>query len=137
MRIQAQLFWPCITRDVKQYVRWCNICQKIGKRGFFGLALKQHTALSSHPWYKITIDLVGIILPPSAHGHRFILTIIDDCSLYVKAVPLKFITAEDIADALLLVFCHIGSPNVIISLTIEHNLCRGQCDLSKDMLGID
>lgn len=64
---------------------------------------------------KNTIDFVGKIYPPTARVLRYILSIVDLCSHWVEALPLKCITAEDIVVDLLSVFCRMGFPDVILS----------------------
>jgi hypothetical protein len=64
---------------------------------------------------KCTVDIVGPI-SPSAEGNRFILTVQDDLSKYLIAVPLKEQTAEEVAKAfvenLVLIY---GIPQVVLS----------------------
>lgn len=55
------------------------------------------------------------IYPPSDRGYRFILTMVDLCMRYVEAIPLKYTAVEDVADALMSVFCQMGFPDIILS----------------------
>lgn len=43
---------------------------------------------------KIVIDVIGPIYPPSATAHRFNLTLLDLCTRYVEAIPLRYISAD-------------------------------------------
>lgn len=79
------------------------------------LAPLQLTMLASRPWEKIAIDIVGEIHRPSAQAHRFIFTMVDLCSRYVEAIPVKYISVEDVADTLMSVFCPMGFPDIILS----------------------
>lgn len=66
-------------------------------------------------FHKIAIDFVSNIYPPSARVLRYIISIVDLCSHWVEALLFKCITAEDVAVALLSVFCRMGFPDVILS----------------------
>ena len=71
--------------------------------------------LIDKPFKRVAIDLVGPIGPPSEDGHRYILIVIDFASRYPKAVPLKNIDTETVAEAFLDFFNHLGVPEEILS----------------------
>jgi len=60
--------------------------------------------LVSEPFKRLIIDIVGPLPECKDSGNRFILTVMDACTHYPEAVPLKHHTAKDIALALLTVW---------------------------------
>ena len=56
------------------------------------------------PFEKVAIDLIGPISPPSARGHRWILTLVDYATRYPEAVALTSTDTETVAEALLGIF---------------------------------
>lgn len=66
----------------------------MGKKVLFCPAPLQVNNLESCPWEKIVIDVIGPIYPPSATAHRFNLTLLDLCTRYVEAIPLRYISAD-------------------------------------------
>lgn len=64
---------------------------------------------------KIAINMVGEQRVPSGRELRYILTIIDLYTLLVEVPLLKYLTVEDVADALLSIVCRIGFHDVILS----------------------
>ena len=52
---------------------------------------------------------------PSEGGHRYILTLVDFATRYPKAVPLKNIDTETVAEALVDIFSRLGVPEEILS----------------------
>lgn len=76
-RIQAQFFWPRMVSGVRKHVRSCHICQKMAEKGSFPKCQIQSLYLSSRPFEKICLDIVGELHPASARGHIFILTLVD------------------------------------------------------------
>jgi len=62
--------------------------------------------------------VIGIICPLPVcqqSGNRFILTVLDPCTYYPEAIPLKQRTAADVVQASGTVFSGFGFPQEIIS----------------------
>ncbi|XP_076029336.1 uncharacterized protein LOC143018102 [Oratosquilla oratoria] len=64
---------------------------------------------------RVAIDLVGPLSPPSAEGHRYILTLIDFATGFPEAVPLKEVDSISVAEAFLTIFTRVGIPREILS----------------------
>ena len=62
------------------------------------------------PFKRVTIDIIGPIAPPSEAGHRYILTLIDYATRYPDAVPLKKVSTEAVAEALLDKYSAVSIP---------------------------
>lgn len=99
---------------MRKHKRSCHVCQKMAEKGSVCSASVQSPTLSSYPFQRVAIDIVGELHQISARGHRFILSLIDTCSRWVEAVPLKYIAAESVATALIGIFCCMGFPDVIL-----------------------
>ena len=67
------------------------------------------------PFKRVAVDLVGPIYPPSEQGHRYILTLVDYATRYPDAVPLKSISTEAVAEALVDMYSRLGVPEEILS----------------------
>ena len=57
--------------------------------------------LNDMPFKRVAVDIIGPIAPLSEAGHRYILTLVHHATRYTEAVPLKNITTEAVAEALL------------------------------------
>ena len=71
--------------------------------------------LMSAPFQRVTIDLIGPIIPISEKGHHYILTLVDCATRYPEAIALKRIDTETVAEALLEIFSRIGFLIEILS----------------------
>ena len=69
------------------------------------------------PFKRVAVDIVGPIAPPSEAGHQYILTIVDYATRYPVAVPLKKITTEAVAEALLDIYSKADIPEEVASGT--------------------
>ena len=67
------------------------------------------------PFKRVAVDIVGPIAPPSEAGHRYILTLVDYATRYPEAVPLKKITTEAVAEALLDIYSRVGIPEEVLT----------------------
>lgn len=114
-RILQHFYWPGVNKTVKDYCRSCDVCQKLGKRDKKTIAPLQPIPLVTKPFSQIAIDIVGPLPKCKETDNRFILTILDLCTHYPEAIPLKRHTAKDVAQALITVFSRFGFPDEIIS----------------------
>lgn len=112
-RVESSFHWPGITGDVKRYCASCDRCQRIGIRPTRA-PLGNHQ-LITEPFKKVSIDLIGPLIPASSEGHRSVLTCIDFATKYPMAIALKKTDSRTIADALLEMFQHTGLPVELLS----------------------
>ena len=107
--------------DVFNTVRQCAKCAKerlsLGKHARF---LKLFPA--QQPLQFVAIDILGP-LPRTKSGHKYLVVISDRYSKFVRTVPLKKITAWNVAKA----FCDhwafiFGPPKLLLSDITEDNL---------------
>lgn len=112
-RIAERYYWPGWRRDVRQYVRSCDNCQKYKVEQCKPAGLMRFRRPKG-PWYSITADLIGP-LPRSKKGNTYILVIQDCFSKWVEFAPLRAATAYQVSlkfqDIWLLRY---GSPEVLI-----------------------
>ena len=114
-KVKSSFWWSGMTSDVYKYCKTCDICQKAAVSGRLRKAPMVKVPVIPTPFYRVAIDIVGPIVPASAEGHRYILTLVDYASSFTEAIPLKAITSIDIAEALLCIFSRVGIPKEIIS----------------------
>ena len=67
------------------------------------------------PLKMVAVDIVGPIAPPSEAGHQYILTLVDYATRYPEAVPLKKITTEAVAEALLDIYSRVIIPEEVLT----------------------
>ena len=61
------------------------------------------------------VCLVGPIHPLSEKGHRYIFTLVDYATRYPEAIPLKSISTEAVAEALVDIYSRLGVPEEVLS----------------------
>lgn len=112
-RLRGKAWWPTITRDVKEFVRRCGICQRNKDRRSDSAPIQPLEVASC--FERVHLDLVGP-LPPTERGNRWVLTVVDSASKFVIAIPLKDKSASTVAEALVeQVYEKWGSPASIVT----------------------
>ena len=92
--IHRHFVWPGLLREVAEMCKRCQTYQKTG-RGSLQKAKLVPLPVIEVPFIRIAMDMVGP-LPRTGEGHRFILTIVDYCSRFPDAIPLKTTTSHPI-----------------------------------------
>ncbi|GFT71170.1 hypothetical protein TNCV_3001761 [Trichonephila clavipes] len=114
-RILRHFFWPNVYRDVEEFVKTCDSCQRVGKPREKAKAPLKLVPIISEIFSKINIDAVGP-LPVSTKQNRYLITSICVASKYPEAIPVESITSSpNVIDALLSIFFRIGFPHEIQS----------------------
>ncbi|GFU55045.1 retrovirus-related Pol polyprotein from transposon 412 [Trichonephila clavipes] len=113
-RILRHFFWPNVYRDVEEFVKTCDSCQRVGKPKDKAKAPLKLVPIISEVFSKINIDAVGP-LPVSTKQNRYLITSICVASKYPEAIPVESITSPNVIDALLSIFSRVGFPREIQS----------------------
>jgi transposase InsO family protein len=114
-RISSHFWWPGLGKSVAYFCKTCDVCQRMAKSYKPPRAELHSLPVVTEPFKHIAIDIVGPL--PTCHetGNRFILTVIDLCTHYPEAIPLKDHTAQSVAESLLSVFSHFGCPETLLT----------------------
>ena len=64
---------------------------------------------------RVAFDIVRTIAPPSEAGHGYISTLVDYPTRYPEAVPLKKMTTEAVAEALLDIYSRMSIPEEVLT----------------------
>ncbi|XP_076060384.1 uncharacterized protein LOC143036684 [Oratosquilla oratoria] len=115
MKIADKFFWPGMAVDIRDFCRSCDICQRMSNKDRVRPVPLHPLPIITEPFSRVAIDLVGPLSPPSAEGHRYILTLIDFATGFPEAVPLKEVDSISVAEALLTIFSRVGIPREILS----------------------
>ena len=115
VRILPNFFWPGLRQDVIRFCRSCDVCQRTVKRGSVKKVPIGSMPLTDTPFKRIGVDTVSPITPQSEAVHWYIFTLVDYATRYPEAVPLKKITKEAVAEALLDIYSKVGLPKEVLT----------------------
>ena len=110
--LMSRFTWPGVTKDIANYIKSCEICQKHAKRKP-KLPLGKMEMVKT-PFEKVAIDIIGP-LSETNKKNNYILTLVDFSTRWPEAVPLKSTKTENVAEALFDMFSRLGIPKVILS----------------------
>lgn len=114
-KVTTSFYWPGIHGDITRYCRSCDVCQKTVSKGKVTKVPLERMPLIDVPFKRVAIDIVGKIFPTTESGYRYILTMVCYTTRYPEAVPLKHISTEAVAEALVSMFSRLGVPQEILS----------------------
>ncbi|KNZ50552.1 hypothetical protein VP01_4358g1 [Puccinia sorghi] len=67
----------------------CRPCDACTVSKFTRGSFHSRNSKASKPFEEINLDIVGPITPASREGHQYFLTIVDSCTRFCSAIPLK------------------------------------------------
>lgn len=111
-RLVRHFFWPNCYKDIEEFVKTCDPCQRVGKTTDKKKAPLVAVPVISEVFSKINVDACGP-LPTSTQGNKFIITAMCLASKYPDAVPVPDITSKSVVNALLQIFSRMGFPKEI------------------------
>ena len=112
--IKLKYFWPGMYRDISNYVRGCESCQRAKRAFHFHRAPLQSLPIVDRfdRWH---IDFIGP-LRTATDGSRYILLIVDSFSRWCEAFPTSSQDATTVADILYKqIFTRFGAPRSLVS----------------------
>ena len=108
---EAKYYWPGLKNDIVQFTKSCISCQQF-KSGSALSYQYQELPEVNRPLQRIAIDLTDMV--SGQDGYRYILTIIDHFSRYLKVFPLKSKQASGIVSKLDSYVADLGTPEAIL-----------------------
>lgn len=111
--IARRFWWPNMYRDILQYVRSCEVCQRI-KPHNRPMGAPMSSTVPIGVFEKVYIDFCGPLLPSSS-GNRYVLVLIDAFSKWLEVIPCRRATAEVTCKKLIEVWCSYGPPKILVS----------------------
>jgi len=104
-RAQESLWWPVITRQIKEMVERCEICCPYSQTKTEPLMT---TPLPARPWQKVTADIFQW-----KNGHFIV--VVDHYSRYIEVANLPTLRTATTVERLKLIFARFGIPEILVT----------------------
>ncbi|EEC10019.1 polyprotein of viral origin, putative, partial [Ixodes scapularis] len=114
-RLEDRLVWPNLSRDVREDVRSCDVCQPHARICTADRAELHPAPVVGVPFEEVSIDIVGPIEPRSRKLNRVILVLTDNATRFPEAIPLRNADVTTVAQALFEIFARVDIPKVVRS----------------------
>jgi transposase InsO family protein len=113
--VKREFYWPGIKKDIRSYIRVCDICQRNKVENIHPAGLLQPLPIPSQVWTEVSMDFIGGL--PILQGKDVIMVVIDRLSKYAHFIPLTHpYTARTVAQLFLdQIFKLYGLPKSIVS----------------------
>jgi hypothetical protein len=114
--IRKKFEWGGMSKDIAEYVRSCDRCQRNNPTQSKPIGLLQPLEVPSRNWEHVTMDFM-MDLPKTKAGHDAVLVVIDKLSKAMTLIPTKSsVSAQQVAQLFLKeVYRLHGLPRKIIS----------------------
>ena len=136
-RLRNSFYWKNMKQDVDEYIAECEECGQNKHSTHHNKAPFQETNLPVVPMEHLQTDFAGPFQAAQTHPYRFVLSIVDVLSRFVRMVPCKEDTAQAAIDAIINQWvCIFGVPVSMNSDRGTHftsEVFKGMCSV----LGID
>ncbi|GFX05440.1 hypothetical protein TNCV_1007621 [Trichonephila clavipes] len=110
-RIARYFYWPQCYKEIEEFVKTCDPCQRAGKANDQKKALMQLVPVIS-VFSKLNVDAVGP-LPTTPTGNKYLLTVMCMSSKYPDAVSMPDIASTTVVETLFQIFSRMGFPKEI------------------------
>ena len=114
-RVQERFRWAGMKREVEEFVKTCDRCQRASDKPSEGRNV--HTILARHPWEVVTIDFLCGFAPAKQTRHTSIIVITNKFiwQVYLRSCPLNPSASDTVQYFLEMVVARHGLPRLIIS----------------------
>ncbi|GFX77512.1 retrovirus-related Pol polyprotein from transposon 297 [Trichonephila clavipes] len=111
-KLNRYFYWPNCYRDMEQFVKTCDQCQRAGKPIDKKNAPLKLVPVIQEVFTKLNIDACRPF-PITSKGNRYLITAICMSSKFPEAIPMSDISSVSVTDALLNIFSRMGFPREI------------------------
>ena len=116
--LQAGFYWPNLFKDVQEFIKQCDPCQRAGRISRRN-EMPQKGILEVELFDVWGVDFVGPL--PSSKGYKHILVAVDYVSKWIEAIPTVSADAKAVCKFFKTeIFPRFGVPRVIISDSGAH-----------------
>uniref|UniRef100_A0A7N2KR02 Uncharacterized protein n=1 Tax=Quercus lobata TaxID=97700 RepID=A0A7N2KR02_QUELO len=114
-RAKRDWFWKGMKKDLKEYIKGCEMCQRIKHETCKPAGLLQPLEIPHTPWSSISMDFVEGL--PKSLRHDVVMVVVDRLTKYVHFIPLSHpYTAVKVASLFMThIFRLHGLPASIVS----------------------
>ena len=109
--VEDLFYWPSLRSDVQAFVKNCLTCQRHKPSGGLQQPFRELPPVK-RPLDRIGIDLTDMV--SGANGYRYVLTVIDHYSRYVKFYPMRSKTTEEVCKNFSSFLQDFGTPLSVI-----------------------
>ncbi|MCP4492355.1 MAG: DDE-type integrase/transposase/recombinase [Gammaproteobacteria bacterium] len=114
-KLRTNYYWPTMVQDVRRFCQGCHPCQQRKRPNKHTRAPLVSLPVEG-PWDRVSMDIIGPLLPSEPHGYKYILVFNEYLTKWVEAFPLRSITSETVAKVFVeSIICRFSTPRQLLS----------------------
>ena len=125
LKAEDFFYWPNLRSDVKKFVKECMTCQQTKSANPLQRQWRELPPVQQ-PLERVSIDITE--MSPARGGHRYVLTVVDHFSRFVKLFKLRSRQTEEVVRSLRTYVGDYGVPRTLLA----DNACEFRSNLMAD-----
>jgi hypothetical protein len=114
-RIQRRFKWPRMVKEIREYIRNCELCVK-RKGGGDNKSPLNPIPPPDHVWQCMAMYIMGPLTPSGINDHKYILVMGEYLTRYVTVASMPDETAESVAKAFIVnIITRHGVPETVLT----------------------
>ena len=114
-RIKLSFYWPSLVKDVQAYCSSCEVCQKTSRLTVWDRTPITAVPRAQYAFQEFYVDCAGPLFPnQKTSAYQYFIVLCDSATAFPFALPLRALTAKNIADALVKTWTLTGVPETVI-----------------------
>ena len=81
-RVKQDFYWPGMKKDLRQYIKECDVCQQVKHENCKPAGLLQPLPIPSKPWLAVSMDFIEGL--PRAQLKSVILVVMDRLTMFTS-----------------------------------------------------
>lgn len=116
LAIKQRFYWNGMNKEIADYVKGCQLCQKIKSENVKMKGLMGNVPLADKVMETTFLDFIGPFPPSKTRRNRFCLVAVDQISSWIEVEAMTRATAKRVVMFLEdTIICRFGSPKVIVT----------------------
>ena len=87
-RVKQDFYWPGMKKDLKQYIKECEVCQRVKHENCRPTSLLQPLPIPSKPWLVVSMDFIEGL--PKSQLKSVILEVVDRLTKYAYFIAFSY-----------------------------------------------
>jgi hypothetical protein len=116
--VSKSYFWPKITHDIQNYVKFCHFCKRVKASRFASPGYLRSLFVLFQAWQDISVDYITPLSIYERNGlkYHYVAVVVCRFTKMRHFIPITGLTAAELADVFVArIYAFHGAPNTIIS----------------------
>ncbi|CAL8136546.1 unnamed protein product [Orchesella dallaii] len=130
--IEKRFFWKSMYKDIPNYVKSCDVCQKFKSENMKIRGLLGEVPLAKHVFETVYLDFIGPLQSSRSARNKYCLVLVDQLTSWVELKPMPCGTSKRVINFIEEIFCRFGFPKVILTDNASYFISNAMKQFCKE-----